>query len=102
MFPADAREDQDLFEQLLNEIRDEEKGLWLPVSDAIPWDFRDAARYARCAAEVKTNGSWQRLVARKTPQQQAEARKKEEKRPHSKSRLDVLGRKGGWARDIRE
>ena len=72
-FPPEAREDQDLWEQILNETQNE-KGVWVPVDENIPVDFRDCVRYGRVMAEVFTNGAWHRVPARhrNIPQERAE------------------------------
>ncbi len=68
--PVEARDDQDFLGQLLNEQSEKktdstghtDPGQWIVVDETIPWDFRDATRYARCGAEVFTNGNWNRIV----------------------------------------
>ena len=76
-----VKEDQDLFDQLLNEKYDKEKGLHVHVDPLIPVDFRDAFRYARTAAEVYTNGNWDRLPGRRTvnPPEPREQRRKRQR-----------------------
>jgi len=67
--PAEAADDQDFLEQLLNEQPDkkmdstghDDTTVWVVVNEHISWDFRDAVRYARCAAEVHQNGNWRTL-----------------------------------------
>lgn len=68
--PVEARDDQDFLGQLLNEQPENKRDAtghddttkWVVVDETIPWDFRDATRYARCGAEVYTNGNWNRIV----------------------------------------
>ena len=79
-----VQRDQDLFDQLLNEKYNKEKGLHEHVDTMIPVDFRDAFRYARTAAEVYTNGNWDRLPGRRTVK--AESRKERVVRQEAKAR----------------
>jgi phage terminase large subunit GpA-like protein len=66
-FPSDAIDDEDFFSQLTNEVRDEKKGLWVPVRQWEPWDFRDTTRYVKVAADVSINNAWNRLLPRVVP-----------------------------------
>ncbi|MCM2370956.1 terminase gpA endonuclease subunit [Aporhodopirellula aestuarii] len=61
MLPQCLIEDQDLFDQLLNEKLNKEKGIWEHIDTLVPNDMRDVFRYGRCAAEVLTNGNWARI-----------------------------------------
>ena len=67
VFPASARYDEDLFEQLLSEIPDWNNGVcrWVKKTEKTVNDLRDAARYARCAADVYVSQNWQRVAARR-------------------------------------
>lgn len=58
---AEAADDDDLLSQLINEAYDPEKKVFDLVDGTIPNDFRDALRYARVAAEVKTRGKWRAM-----------------------------------------
>jgi phage terminase large subunit GpA-like protein len=67
-FPIEAKSDQDLFAQILNEAPDwqigklgDETCMFVRVSMVIPVDFRDSLRYARCGADVYTNLNWNRI-----------------------------------------
>ena len=111
-FPMDAREDIDLWEQLLNEAETENVGTtghtttqWCVVNRSIPVDFRDAARYCRCAAEVRLNGAWNRVRARrprtKQAVQQTPTEKKKVKQRQQQTSMQFLDRPGGWANDWR-
>ena len=71
-FPESAKEDRDLWEQLSNEAPSisldttgHEKLSWVVVKPDVPVDFRDAARYNRCAAEVYLRGNWSRIPERR-------------------------------------
>lgn len=66
--PRSSETDQELFEQLTNELPDtrldmtnHENYVWTVVNETIRVDFRDTARYCRCAAEVYTRGNWERV-----------------------------------------
>lgn len=66
--PLRSKTDADLFEQWTNELPDTKKDMtnhesyiWVVVSESIPVDFRDTARYCRCAAEVYTRSNWERV-----------------------------------------
>lgn len=67
VFPASARYDQDLFEQLLAEVPEwtNDNCKWVKKSESTVNDFRDAVRYARCAADVYINCNWQRVARRR-------------------------------------
>lgn len=62
-FPDECADDADLWEQLLNEIKDETKvpEQWVKVSTSIPVDLRDGFRMARTAAEIHVRRSWKRV-----------------------------------------
>ncbi|MEM6979633.1 MAG: terminase gpA endonuclease subunit [Planctomycetota bacterium] len=67
-------DDEDFFSQLLNEQYNPDSGRWDRVDEStIPVDFRDACRYARCAAEVYCNGNWARVPAVRPLSQQSTA-----------------------------
>lgn len=66
--PMQAKTDEDLLKQLVNEKPEDSTDTtghsvtrWVVVDESCPWDFRDALRYARCAAEIFTRGAWQRV-----------------------------------------
>jgi hypothetical protein len=68
LFPKQAKRDEELFAQLMNELPDtrrdatnHESFLWVVVFESVPVDFRDCARYNRCAAEVYTKSRWARV-----------------------------------------
>jgi hypothetical protein len=61
---------------------------WVVVDETCPWDFRDALRYARCAAEIFTRGAWQRVSKMRTiPAQKPEAQP-EKPPPQTQPRLE--------------
>jgi phage terminase large subunit GpA-like protein len=69
---AGSLEDQDFWQQLMNEQPADKidssghiKSFWEVVDETVDVDFRDALRYARCAAEVYTNKAWNRLTDRR-------------------------------------
>lgn len=71
-FPHDAREDQDLWQQLLSEQPEWKRNShgnlvcqWVRQDLLIPNDLRDACRYSRCAAEVYVNLNWTRIPAQR-------------------------------------
>lgn len=87
VMPQESREDQDWWEQLLNETPDDRTNAtghnttqYCVVNESIPWDFRDAVRYARCAAEVYTRGNWNRARVQKSVSQQHVAPDKPQKK----------------------
>lgn len=66
--PQDATADEDFMLQLINERREgvdtttgHGSSRWVVVDETIPWDFRDAVRYARTAAEIFTRSAWIRI-----------------------------------------
>lgn len=66
--PIEAKRDQDLLEQMMNEVATDKEDTtghetrdWVVKDESMPWDFRDCARYARCAAEVYVNNNWDRM-----------------------------------------
>ncbi|QEF98159.1 Phage terminase large subunit (GpA) [Stieleria maiorica] len=62
ILPRQIIGDTDLFDQLLNERYDPREGKHVRIDEStIPVDFRDVFRYSRTAAEVFTNGRWERL-----------------------------------------
>lgn len=67
VFPSSARYDEDLFEQLLAEAPEWQNDVckWVKKTEATVNDFRDAARYSRCAADVYVNSNWQRVGDRR-------------------------------------
>ena len=87
--PIEAAEDEDFLRQLVNEQPEDskkatghERSVWVVVDETVPLDFRDALRYARCAAEVFTRGAWLRLPAtRRALAQPAEPEKEKAERP---------------------
>lgn len=82
--PQDVTGDEDFVAQLINEKpegKDTTTGhgssLWVVVDPTVPWDFRDATRYARVAGEVFVRSSWIRLPnQRRIPIQVADPAKK--------------------------
>lgn len=90
-FPAEAKSDRDFFEQLMNEMPEGKIDTtghsamrYVVVNETLSWDFRDCLRYARCGAEVYTNGAWNRQRDRRQPQPVPEVAKPEEARPANK------------------
>jgi phage terminase large subunit GpA-like protein len=75
--PKDSRFDEDFWEQLTNESRNE-KGDWEPIHVHMPWDFRDCVRYARVVAEVYVKSQWQRLRTPVKPRPTKPASEKKE------------------------
>jgi phage terminase large subunit GpA-like protein len=70
--PRGSEDDEDLLRQLLNEVPEyrqdttgHDRVQWARVTRSVPVDYRDAIRYARCAADVYLNNNWARVVARK-------------------------------------
>jgi phage terminase large subunit GpA-like protein len=70
---ADAREDLDLLKQLCNGAESEEpskldpnRHLWVKRWDNEPNDYRDAKRYARCAADYRFRRDWRKVENRQT------------------------------------
>jgi hypothetical protein len=68
--PAEAGDDDDFLEQLINEQLEYDTSTsghqtdrWVVVNEMVSWDYRDAVRMARCAAEVFVNGNWTRVKA---------------------------------------
>lgn len=66
--PTDAVTDEDFILQLINERREgvdtttgHGTSRWVVVDETTPWDFRDALRYSRAAAELFTRSAWIRL-----------------------------------------
>jgi hypothetical protein len=62
---VEARDDLDMAEQLLNEVRKpaidssgHRKMIWKIKDEDAPNDFRDALKYCRCAADVFKNQRW--------------------------------------------
>ncbi len=99
VFPASCRDDQDLFEQLLNEVVDPHKvpQQWARVSESIPVDFRDAWRYARCAAEIRVRKRWRQLRPVKGPLADSSAKPKPKTGVVSTaSDVPFLSRPHGW------
>ena len=96
ILPSRIVSDKDLFEQLLNERYDPTEGKHMRIDETtIPVDFRDTFRYNRTAAEVFTNGNWDRLPKQRPParvetrderhaRQRATRREEEPKREESK------------------
>jgi phage terminase large subunit GpA-like protein len=71
--PQEAQKDEDFLRQLVNEKPEDSTDTtghaitkWVVVDESCPWDFRDALRYARCAAEIFTRGAWQRVSKMRT------------------------------------
>lgn len=96
ILPHQVIEDSDLFQQLLNERYDPSEGKHIRIDNStIPVDFRDCFRYARTAAEVFTNGNWERLPKQR-PQtietrEQRHARQREVKREETRERGESKG-----------
>lgn len=70
--PIESATDEDLFRQLLNEMPESkedtfgyDKQNFVRISKSIPIDLRDAARYARCGADVFLNNNWDRVLPRR-------------------------------------
>lgn len=66
--PIEARTDEDFLKQLVNEKPEDMRAKtghssvqFVVVDEQIPCDFRDALRYARCAADSFIRGAWMRL-----------------------------------------
>lgn len=99
--PRDSVNDEDLFLQLLNEWKNE-KGVWVPVHDHIPVDYRDCLRYARVAAEIFVRGNWGQLRKPRKPVVKAKPREAppvdeepaQERRRKWSRRKKRLGRRG--------
>lgn len=84
--PSESGTDEDFLRQMVNEKPEDttdstghSQTKWVVVDQTCPWDFRDATRYARCAAEVFTRGAWQRLPRQRImpkhwPKQEAQTR----------------------------
>ncbi len=99
-FPTGCREDEDLWSQLLNEVRRTGAGEtgWVQVKEHTPVDLRDAFRYSRVAADVALRRKWDRLDTL------AGSRKRSADKPSTKTRpkpppashLELLDRPGGW------
>jgi phage terminase large subunit GpA-like protein len=100
---AEAKEDQDLFEQLLNvqpELKkkdgdDDSDNRWVRVNRAIPKDLRDAIRYSRVGADVYTSGNWNRVPLKRPTPIAPPA-----KRPSVKPADQQEGRPGSWVRRL--
>jgi hypothetical protein len=87
--PQEAQKDEDFLRQLVNEKPEDSTDTtghaitkWVVVDESCPWDFRDALRYARCAAEIFTRGAWQRVSKMRTiPAQKPEAQPEKPPQP---------------------
>ena len=73
IFP-EAAEDMEFLCELLNEVhsgkvntRGYTELLWVQKNESEPNDFRDALRYARCAADIFARGNWRRPVPIQRP-----------------------------------
>lgn len=67
--PREAKDDEDMLQQLLNETLSSEldnkmyeRREWIRIDEAIPNDFRDAWRYAACGADIYTRNAWGRVL----------------------------------------
>lgn len=75
--PTDSTMDEDFIGQLINEQREgmdtatgHGTSKWVVVDTTIPWDFRDAVRYAKTAGEIYVRSAWSRLpLHRRIPKQ---------------------------------
>lgn len=80
IMPTTIADDEDFFEQMVNESFNPDVGLWEPVHDDKPWDFRDATRYARIAADLYCRGNWSRISANRPVIVQTKAEREQQKR----------------------
>lgn len=106
-----GKSDQDLWDQLMNEMPEGKVDTtghsamrYVVVREHQAWDLRDAMRYARCAAEVWTNGAWDRQRDRKPPTPSPEPAAIQERQqqpprqPRTQESNSWLKRRTGWLR----
>jgi len=110
-FPKIAKEDEDLWSQMMNEAPDVSQDStghdnirWVVVHEHIAIDLRDCARYVRCAAEVYTNTNWaripkQRRLSTVTPPRKAQA-KQPDPPPKESSNKPTKRTRTGWVRGL--
>jgi phage terminase large subunit GpA-like protein len=98
LFRAAIAEHQDYLEQLLNEAPVDEQ--WQVVDENVPWDYRDAKRYAAVAMLLRTRGKEIRgqepRGRSQEPAKPAEASTKPKRPPKRRDVTSPLRRPGGW------
>lgn len=105
--PAAAQDDQDLFEQLCNEapdtqtdMTDHDKFVWVVIDTQIPNDFRDCARYCRCAAEVYTRSAWTRVPQSRIKRAEVARQRTPDETRENHPRALKIPKKSQWVRSI--